>query len=50
MSTGERFRKADFEVSVLAEHVWKLDHEVDWEKVSVLDFNTNLHKRLTLEA
>ena len=36
--------KANFKVSALAEHVWKLDHRVDWEKLFVLDFNTNLHE------
>ena len=43
-------QKAEFEVSALAEHAWKSDHRVDWEQITVLDYSTDWHKRLTLEA
>ena len=43
-------QKAKVEVSSLAEHAWKSDHRVDWEQITVLDYSTDWHKWLTLEA
>ena len=43
-------QRAEVEVSALAEHVWKFDHKVDWGHAAILDCNSNLHERLTLEA
>lgn len=38
------------EVSVLAVHVWKSDHRVDWGCVAILSCSSNLHEQLTLEV
>ena len=43
-------QKAGVEVSALAEHAQKSDHRVDWEQITVLDYSTDWHKQLTLEA
>ena len=43
-------QKAEVEVSALVEHVWKSDHRVDWEQITVLDYSTDWHNWLTLEA
>ena len=43
-------QKAEVEVSALAEHAWRCDHRVDWGNVAILDYNSNLRERLTLEA
>ena len=44
------FQKADFEVSALAEHAWKLDHRVDWENIAILNQDHKLCKQLALEC
>ena len=30
--------------------LWKFDHRVDWGNVAILDYNSYLRERLTLEA
>ena len=41
--------KADFEVSALVKHVWKLRYSFDWKKVA-MDCHQSLHEWLTVEA
>ena len=36
--------------SALAEHAWNHHHPVDWDKVKVLEQQTHLYHRLTLES
>ena len=42
--------RVDIEVSALAEHAWSTGHEVDWKRISVLDYNHDLYEQLILEA
>ena len=36
--------------SALAEHTWSHHHPVDWDKVTVLEQQPHLYRRLTLES
>ena len=38
------------EESVVAEHVWVHNHQVDFQSVSILARESNLHRRLALES
>ena len=43
-------KHAKCDVSAVAEHVWMKKHDVDFQSVSVLAHECNLHKRLLLES
>ena len=43
-----KYGKSD--VSAVAEHVWLDEHEVEFQSVSVLAWEHDLHRRLSLES
>ena len=43
-------RQADFNSSALAEHMWNMDHPIDWENVEVLSNPPDDMARITSEA
>ena len=42
--------KCDVAASVIAEHVWFEEHQIDWSAATVLESEINLHCQLVLES
>ena len=43
-------KQAKIDVSAVAEHVWKLGHQVDFQSTSILDHKNNQFRRCALES
>ena len=43
-------KHAKSDISAVAEHVWLREHQVDFQSVSILAHEQNLHQRLSLEG
>ena len=39
-----------FERSAVAEHVWQVGHEIEWDEVEILDVATDLQERKVKES
>jgi len=36
-------------IEIFAQHIYKFNHEFDWDNTQILDFETNYNKRLISE-
>ena len=43
-------RKGDLEKSAIAEHVWKQDHPIMWEKTSAIDRTRKWKEKLLVKG